>query len=167
MRKFFCLILTIVFYGCDFGHDYWQLSRFNMVPNALEDKEEIGVIYSSGCPDLAVNMDSFVHLIVVSKKSGDTVNVLTMECDVVNFSDTLPTYNFFNIENQLKLIRSIEGSGGTYPFMNIKDTTRWRNFQTVVRDPKYDFIAENKFPTLIGTIGRISGNGIDVSNFLP
>jgi hypothetical protein len=48
--KYLLAILTVFIIACESKYTYWETSKFNMVPSALEDDEEIKLIYSSRGP---------------------------------------------------------------------------------------------------------------------
>jgi hypothetical protein len=84
-RKIILIQLLLLLLGCSRNYEYWDISEFKIAPNALEDGEKIKVIYTSQGPDNNDDLEYYYHLIVISKNSGDTINILTT---VNNLFDT-------------------------------------------------------------------------------
>ncbi len=150
-------LLLILLTSC--GNDYWEVSKFNMNNNALEDNEQIKLIFSSRGPNYNKEMNYYVHLIAISQKTGDTVNILTTAYNNLNEDDSDLVFNFINMENNLaKLIqKNIEEDLGIKSNYDA-DITAPSKITKVSRDPKFDHIADNNFPTIIGFIVKTSEN---------
>lgn len=149
-----CILLLI---SCDKGYKFWDISKFNIVDSALHDNEEIKLFYTSRGPGNNKDLEYYVHIIAISQKTGDTVNILTPMDNGFTIDDLDKVYNYFdqnNLMSQLVLANP----------ENLVDANKVseakRNFQTkitkVARDPKFDMIADNNYPTVIGTIGTTS-----------
>ena len=77
LKKLYFLVFILCFYGCNSNnYEYWDLSQFHLDNNALIDGEYVTLLYASGGPDYKME-DYYVHFIVVSDSTGDTVNILS------------------------------------------------------------------------------------------
>ena len=128
-----------------------------MVDSALKDNEEIKLLYSSRAPDNNKDLDYYVHLIAVSQKTGDTVNILTTVENYLTNDDKDKIYNYFDQNNiitkvsqqdlsKIKNMESVDKATKDIP----------KKITKVARDPQFDHIADNRFPTVIGSIGTKS-----------
>ncbi len=100
MKKFllsFSVLLFII--SCTSKYKYWDISKFNMKPTALKDGEEIKLLYSSRGPDYNEDLSYFYHLVVVSQKTGDTVNLLTFADIVAGNEDGNKIFNYLSLDN--------------------------------------------------------------------
>jgi hypothetical protein len=70
-------VLVLLLLSCGSNYKYWDISRFKIDNHALEDNEEIKLIYTSRGPDFNEDKDYYIHVVVVSQRTGDTINVLT------------------------------------------------------------------------------------------
>lgn len=91
-------LLVIIMFSCSSNSkcEYWNLSEFNLSENALADYEEIKLLYSSRGPYYKQAFEYYLHHIVISQKSGDTVIVLTAANNGFIKADTEKVFNFFN-----------------------------------------------------------------------
>ena len=85
--------------SCERKYEFWEISKFKIDNTALEDNEEIQLLYTSRGPDYNTELKYYIHLIVVSQKTGDTVNILTTADNGITMTDKGKTFNFFNQEN--------------------------------------------------------------------
>lgn len=154
-------LLTIFAYSCDKKkkYEFWDLSKFNLVDNALEDKEAVKLIYACQEPVVFNEFKFYYHLIVISEKTGDTVNILSPVSNGLKPQDQNKIFNFFNqgnITTQLALeqtekIKNEENGD------NLNKSAAG-SINKVIRDPRYDDMANNNFPSIIGIIGTLSKN---------
>lgn len=131
---------------------YWDISKFNIDSSALVDNEEIGILYHSDGPDDNQRKKYYYHYIAISKESGDTVNILCSSAMKL-VADTLGyDYVFLNEDNLLNKVLQMKKADIKKIELpeDIKDAPR-KEITKVVRDPAYDYIADNNFPTLIGS----------------
>lgn len=162
MNKFIhlSLILTaIMLFSCENGYKYWDISKFRIDNVALEDNEEIKLFYSSRGPDSNEDLEYYIHLIVISQKTGDTVNVLTTADNGFTKEDKDKVFNYFNQDSFATKVSQI----GVDNLENIKDIEDINNIpakdiKKVARDPKFDYLADNNYPTVIGSIGTMAKN---------
>lgn len=144
MKILYSLFFCILFLGsCNGRYKFWEISRFNIVRAALADNEPIKLLYSSRGPDNNENMEYFIHIVAVSQKTGDTVNILTVIENGFSIDDKDKVFNYFDEDNVVT--RTVQPG-----YEKIKYITK------VARDPKFDNIADNKYPTVIGSIGTSS-----------
>ena len=155
---YFYVLLAMLLTSCGgTKYEFWDLSNFKMKDDALENNEEIKLLYSSRGPGNNEDIDYYIHLIVISQKTGDTVNVLTTANNGFKTTDKDKVFNFFDKNNaatkimQLKSsdIKSIEDLKGL-------DEMKLKKIDKVARDPKFDNLANNDYPTVIGSIGTFT-----------
>ena len=147
-------LLMLFIISCEVKYDYWEISKFKIDNTALEDEEEIKIIYTSRGPDYNREYKYYIHLIAISQKTGKKVNILTTAVNEITIEDKDKVFNFFNQDNigtkllqmDLEHIKNIEDI----------DKAEFKNIYMVARDPRFDHIADNNYPTIIGSIGTIS-----------
>lgn len=148
------LLLTLSACSNTVDYDYWLLSRFNLQPTALEEGEQVKLLYTSRGPDYNRDFKYYIQLVAVSQKTGDTVNILTTSINDLNISSGDEVFNYFGPESDITLMSQMDDEqlkkGITLD--DLKKLPR-RRIDRVARDPKYDDIADNHFPTVIGCIG--------------
>lgn len=158
MRLFSILTLCSLFLtSCNDGYKFWNISKFNIVDTALKDNEEIKILYSSRGPDNNKDLEYYLQIVAVSQRTGDTVNILTPVDNGFSIDDKDKVFNFFNQNNiasklilmdpeKLKDIDNVNEASKNVP----------KNITKVARDPEFDNIANNNYPTVIGSIGTTS-----------
>lgn len=163
--KIFTLIgiVSILAVGCGTEsktkYEYWDISKFNMVENALENNEEIKLIYTSQGPEKK-EFDFYIHVIVVSQKTGDTVNILTAVDNGFTMDNKDDIFNFFDQNSAAtKLIQLETENLEDIKHIDDLNSIPSKKINKVARDPKYDHIADNNYPTVIGSIGILSKKG--------
>mgnify|MGYP000162104998 CR=1 FL=1 len=72
------------------------------------------------------------------KESGDTVNILSTSVHGIRKEDIDNKSTFVFVGNS---------------FINFDEIEKTKTIKKVARDPKFDFIADNNFPTKIGYTG--------------
>lgn len=160
---FCCLTaLLLLLSGCDDGYQYWDVSKFTLKPEALDNNEKIKLIYTSRGPSSThnknfinkiekdtqttstdapvyfTNSDYYEHLIGISIATGDTINILSRAYYNITPADTETAFKFIK-SNDL-----------------VTQTLSLKEVSKVARDPKFDFIADNNYPTVFGDIQRVS-----------
>ncbi|WP_107037905.1 hypothetical protein [Brumimicrobium mesophilum] len=160
-KIFFHALIALIFFSCETQYEYWNISKFNMDETALKNEEEVKIIYTSRGPDYNQDLKYYVHLIAISQESGDTVNILSTGVHGLTKKDEHKVFNYFN-ENSLvsKLnqmnsdeLNNIESFD---KIKNIEPKIEYQLINKVARDPKFDDIADNNYPTVIGLIGTVS-----------
>lgn len=133
-----------------------------MEPNALQNEERVNIIYASGGPDANQDMNYFFHLVAVSLESGDTVNILTTEQNLLNETDDYKIYNYFNEDDiSTKLAQMNLDSIEHITHIDQIERIQLKRPKKVVRDPEFNMIGDNNFPTVIGSIGKLTTNQTD------
>ncbi|MCI4668311.1 MAG: hypothetical protein MRZ79_09245 [Bacteroidia bacterium] len=156
-KLIFLSMATIFLLNACSKYSYWDISEFNMDSNALENNEEIKLIYSSNGPNDNKERTYYYHIIVVSQKSGDTVNVLTTLNHGFNRKDMTKIFHFFNEDHPAsKLLQMDLKDLANLKSIDNSDRPQTKKIMRVARDPNFDHIAQNSFPTIIGTIGNLS-----------
>ena len=123
---------------------------------ALENKEEIKLIYSSQGPNNNNELNYYIHLIVVSQK---TVNVLTTINNGFTMDDKDKVYNFFSqYDVSYKLVQMDREKIKDIKHIDDINKIKIKKIDQVARDPNFDDIADNNYPTIIGTIGTYTSN---------
>jgi hypothetical protein len=99
----------------------------------------------------------YIHIIAVSQKTGDTVNILTPVNNGFSKGDEDKIFNYFD-QNNLgsKLIQMDSEKLKNMDDVYEASKKAPKKIMKVVRDPKFDNIADNKYPTVIGSIGTFS-----------
>lgn len=138
----------------------FEVSDFNLDTSALRNGEAIKIIYASQGPDENKAREYYYHMIAVSQLDGDTVNILTLGNSVYSNAMIDSVYNFINDSLVLSVMEGVNLDEITE--MDLTDSLKLiRNTPIpkptkVARDPQFDHIAKNKFPTTIGIIGHYS-----------
>ena len=152
------ILVPVIFCSCKKDYEYWDVAKFNLKKDALKDNEEIKLLYASNGPDLNEDKDYYYHLIVVSQKTGDTVNILTTVQNAINKKSGDEIFNFFNEDNIASIVTQKDFDLNSLNGRNIEDikAKNQNKISKVARDPEFDNIADNKFPTVFGSIGKIN-----------
>ena len=158
MKYFFSLALMISLTSCKKEYEFWNISKFNIDETALSEGEEIKLLYSSRGPDENLEKEYYIHLVVVSQKSRDTINILTTTNNFLDENAGSEIFNYYK-ENSLfsKITQSVLNSEKIKHIDDLKGVKN-TGITKVARDIKFDYIAENNFPTVIGVIGKTSKN---------
>jgi hypothetical protein len=167
MKKLLFIFSLLTLFGCGSNYEYWDISHFNMDPNALSDKEEIAVLYTSRAPDYQNDLEHFIHFVVVSRRTGDTVNVLSISNNYLKKGDSKKVFHYFGPDNPMSKIDLMRNQGITVQNVNDIATDKLYAIKHVLRDPSFDFIANNTHPTVIGTIGEMLPNNEEPMQTLP
>jgi hypothetical protein len=150
-------LITILLGSCGNKYEYWDISKFKMVDNALESGEEIKLIYTSQGPDQNIKLEYYIHLIAVSQKTGDTVNILTTADNGLRVNEGDKIFNFFNKDDiGTKIIQMDAETLKSIEHIDDLNKTKLKTINKVARDPKFDNIADNTFSTVIGSIGTMT-----------
>ena len=150
------LSLALLLAACGSRYKFWHISQFHLQPLSLKDGEEIKLIYFSQGPDDNVDLDYFFHVIAVSQRTGDTVNILTTANPGIAADEGDRVFNFISQENDMAKLVHAELDNITH----VKDLEQLkpvdlRSITKVARDPAFDELADNKHPTVIGWVGTV------------
>ena len=158
MRNILLFISALVmFSSCnDKTYKYWDISEFEITENALKNGEKIKILYASQGPDINEDKEYYYHYVIVSKKTGDTVNVLSTKNITLNkLTENKNRIRFVSLsgesmnflrqlnEKHLKdeqLKKSLENNNQIKSNINL-------NIEKVARDPEFDN------PAIIGYLG--------------
>ncbi len=164
-RKIVLMQLLLLIMGCSTNYEYWDISQFKIVPNALKDGEKIKVIYTSRGPDNNEDLEYFFHLIVISQKTGDTINLLTTDNNSFQIKESDVVYNYFDSDNpSTKLGQLIRMNIDTiFKIKHIEEVNKYKlkEISKIARDPDFDEIAKNNYPTVFGSIGKLTKNEVE------
>ncbi len=154
----FFLMLTILFAACNSSSRYkfWDISKFRMDKTALKDQEEIKLFYTSQGPDNNEKLEYYIHVIAISLKSGDTVNILTTANNGFTMDDKERVFNYFDEDSYVTKSLLIDTDKLTDGNPTDIDKLETKKITKVARDPKFDKLADNNYPTVIGSIGTVS-----------
>jgi len=135
-------------------YEFWNTSKFKLDSTVMHDNDEIKLIYTSGAPDDNKDLRYYIHVIAVSQKSGDTINILTPLDNGFNPGDGDKVYNFVSEDNiayklMQRQVAQVQEPAGQQDISHLKA----KRIDRVARDPRFDKIADNNYPTVIGTIG--------------
>lgn len=152
-------LLTFLVISCGNHYEYWEISKFKIDTNALKDEEEIKLLYTSRGPDFNNELKYYIHLIAVSQKTGDTVNILTTAFNGISIKDKDKVFNFFNQDNFIsKLSQMDENTSNAIKHVDDINNAELKKIDKVARDSRFDYMADNSYPTVIGTIGTLTNN---------
>ncbi len=150
------LILLTILTSCG-PYEYWDISHFNIDNNALENNSKVKILYFSRGITPYKNHDenAYRHYVVVSKTTNDTVNVLTTSSSIFLEENLYKTHTFYTIDSKeniefeelLREVQMITEKNKNDDFFN--EPKKLRN---VYRDPNFDYIADNNYPTIFGEI---------------
>jgi hypothetical protein len=145
-------IFTVLFTSCGNTYEFWEVSKFNISTNALSDNEEVTIIYYSRGPfDEDVDEGFYRHAIIVSNRTNDTVNVLTFP----DFSlDNITETNRTLVYNNHPVLSDIFSDSESIPSGLDQSKMSWAKHHKVARDPKFDQIADNDYPSVIGSLTK-------------
>lgn len=148
-------LLAFIWSSCsNHGYELWKISKFNVCKDALEDNEPIKILYTTRSPDNNEGLNYYLHLIAVSQKTGDTVNVLTTANNGFSMASKDKIYNFFNQDNLITKLSQLY-SDKHLDLRQLEEAKQrsLKRVNWVLRDPTFDEIADNNYPTMFGTIG--------------
>lgn len=151
-------LLILLFTSCG-KYKYWEVSKFKMDSTALQDGEPVKLYYSSRGPDSNGEREYYIHLIVISQKTGDTVNVLTALNNELTMADKDSVFNFLTQDNIVSKMIQMDPDD-LADIKNVDDVNKIEltEINKVARDPEFDAIADNTYPTVIGTLGKMTQN---------
>lgn len=141
--------------GCNnSGYQFWNISKFRIVDSALKDGEEIKLLYTSQGPGDNKDLYYYIHIVVVSQKTGDTINILTPVDNGFSISDKDKVFNYMDRNSIVTQTMIVDYDTAADPNkLREAAQARLKKISKVARDPKYDEMADNNYPTVIGTIG--------------
>jgi hypothetical protein len=111
----------------------------------------VQVIYSSGSPDYNNDQEYYLHMIVVSVYSGDTVNLLTPTVLDISTDDRFKDF----ISSQSDMYKLIMNVNNPVEGINIDDL-KVKPIEKVINNKKFPGAANNAYPSVIGTLGEVT-----------
>lgn len=158
--KFAIAALTLLICACGHKYEFWDISKFTIDNEALAEYEKVQILYSSQGPYHDEDaLPFYTHLLVVSLATGDTVNILTPTSHELSLDQKDQIFHFLKQDNvATKLIQM-----NADEINNVKDINDLANqpaqiITKVSRDPKFDFLADNNYPSIIGIIVTVHTN---------
>ncbi|MCP4440011.1 MAG: hypothetical protein GY810_13785 [Aureispira sp.] len=155
------------------GPDYWELSKFNVQDSFISNQAPIRLMYVS---ERTGNHSTahFLHIMAVTDKGhGDTINILTTYANKFGPNDGNKYFEFVDLQNtsfNTKVLMSFMAEGTTVEDINNTTVTinaptvssdeyvqKVKEITKIIRDPKFDHLADNSFPTVIGSV-QLLGN---------
>lgn len=132
---------------------YRDISEFQFNPSALDNTEEIELLYASATPTNEEHLTYFVHAVGISTTSGDTVNVLTTFNRGAGGGSSKNVFKYFTLDseegkNYFEKMYNDPEAERQYDFSAIADITR------VTYDKRFDYVAKNTYPTVIGFLEK-------------
>jgi hypothetical protein len=152
------LFSCFLFTGCSENkYKQWNVSKFVINADALKDKEELKLIYSSSSPN--TNNEAYTHLIVVSQLTGDTVNILTSINNAFESSDGDRIFNYLSPDNFATKVSQVDLSNlKIEEIVEKAKNNKSKKLLKVWRDPKFDNLSDNSHPTVFGIVATITEN---------
>lgn len=168
------LWVMLSFSSCSEKYEFWDISHFKVVPEALADSQTVYMVYCSRGPDLPEKLDGqigvvesvdgsfplfkptdyYVHYVVVHADTKDTLNILTPEgIEITQYSKTSPFMYTADTDLSKKAmynLKSIKAEDG-FKLSELEVP----EFNRVARDPDFDHVADNDFPTVIGFVQEV------------
>lgn len=157
MSRFISLaFLSLLLLAACGRYEYWELSKFNMQPDVLENNEQVQLIYSSNAPAGNKGTDYYLHLMVERLESRDTLNILTTFAPPIDQNDKKLHFYFVNEEHvYTKIARmALQNPESLKEVKSVGDIKPDEVRAKVLRDPKFDYLADNTFPTVIGSLSK-------------
>ncbi|MCB0737305.1 MAG: hypothetical protein KDC92_07320 [Bacteroidetes bacterium] len=144
------LALALLFGSCIEPYKFWNVTDFTLDHTSLADGSEVILAYSSSGPKKH-HEEYYTHLIVINEQNGDTINVLSIHNPGFKETDMGQKFTFQSFTGEM-------GQLIYRQFKHLDENNREQidlpEIKIVARDIKYDFIAQNNHPTVIGFLGK-------------
>lgn len=138
--------------SCAPNIEYRDISEFTINNEVIETKQKVSLMYASATPPDEEILSYFVHAVGVVEVTGDTINILTPFNRGAGAGDSKNEFKFYPIYSE-------EGISYFEETIN-KDREVKKNIEeinTITRvsyDKRFDYVAKNNFPTVIGFIDK-------------
>ena len=160
MKRKTTIILACLFYlsSCLETSHYLKISDFKIEKNALKNFEPIKIIFVGPTNEFTGVKDYYNQLIVVSKISGDTINVLYS--DISQFKENEGDISFYFVDPKhiVNAVVALVAKQDSTITKSRNDTTIQSysigDYEKVILDPYFLKIAKNHFPTTFGKVVR-------------
>ena len=161
------LLVLIFLVSCNNNYEFWELNQFNINDSALSNGENISLLYASRAPDYQ-NEDYYVHFVVVSDVSGDTVNILSASNHHIGEKEDGQNFVFHSASSHIAKIVETKFNNVSDSILDTNEINKIQlpQFDKVIRDPSFDHIANNNYPTVFGIVMKIMNEGETVYDFL-
>ena len=150
------IIFLFLFAACRGGHaySYWDISQFRLEPGALSTGQPVHLIYTSRNPDN--DRESYSQLVVVSDRTHDTINILSPVDIDLSLQDKDSVFYYYDENDDLTKTADYAFADSLKPgaMPDLRNLPALKRRSKIARDPQFDFVAKNKFPTVIGMIAR-------------
>lgn len=125
-----------------------NISEFRMDTSALHDGEQIEVLCASDQLFPSDKVDYYVHVVAVSRETGDTVNIFATAMMQLNGDNRMTEFHSAETE-MAKIYQNLNNvkSGS-----NVKDL-KSNQFSKVYSDPEFIALETRHFPSIVGLIG--------------
>lgn len=146
-------IFTAFFlFSCAPEVSYQDLSNFTIVEDAIPNNSTLLMMYSSATPEDEADLSYFIHLVGVVQNGTDTVNILTTfnRGDGGGAAKNVFKYYSLNSEEGIAYFESLYNDGTEHP----RTLDEINLIQRVTYDKRFDYIAKNNYPTVIGFIEK-------------
>lgn len=153
LKILYIFVSLFLFSSCFSKYKYWDITKFKMDENVLQDGDGIKLVYSSQAPDNNKNLEYYIHIIAVSQKSGDTINILTTINNGFQSDVKDKVFTFMSKDSEMGKVLQNISYDNDYNLSKV-DKSKLKPITKVVRDPRFDYLADNNFPTIIGFIGQ-------------
>lgn len=132
-----------------------HLSDFEIDGNALQDKQEVEIIYSAPMPDFNNDLEYYVIMVVVTKDSRDTVNLLTIS-SAIGISENDRVRNFIHPNSNMYEVM--------ISAMLKQDVNEYqpKEITTVMIDAETEQFINPDYPFIIGVLGKVTDGHIQV-----
>jgi hypothetical protein len=163
MRYSLFLLVVVLLISCQ-NIEYSDLDEFSIEENALKEGEEFEVIYSLTLAQNDNTENAFNHYIVISQESGDTVNLLSSGAspvrdrdEVFSFSSKYNNLLDLTLESHMQNF-DLDSALGNRKIDEIEADRKIDPSRKVLRDSKFDSVAKNSHPTIIGHLTKVTKN---------
>jgi hypothetical protein len=163
MRYSLFLLVVVLLISCQ-NIEYSDLDEFSIEENALKEGEEFKVIYSLTLAQNDNTENAFNHYIVISQESGDTVNLLSSGAspvrdrdEVFSFSSKYNNLLDLTLESHMQNF-DLDSALGNRKIDEIEADRKIDPSRKVLRDSKFDSVAKNSHPTIIGHLTKVTKN---------
>lgn len=147
------LLAIFVLHACVPDIAYRDISEFQIIPSALNNLETIELLYASATPTEEEHLTYFIHAVGISTTTGDTINVLTTFNRGAGGGSSKNEFKYLSLEYEegkayfMKMYGD-QNTDITYDFSSILTINR------VTYDKRFDYIAKNNYPTVIGFLEK-------------
>ena len=146
------LFAALLIFACVPEVEYRDIKEFAISNDAVKTNQKIELMYASATPDKEEVLSYFVHAVGIIEGTNDTVNVLTPYNRGAGSGDSKNIFKFYTLDSE-------EGKAYFEETFN-KDQVEQKEMSTiqsisrVTYDKRFNYIAINNFPTVIGFIDK-------------